>query len=289
MAPTPSTTVITSDGVEIAVHDLGGSGRPVVMAHATGLHGLVWAPAAASLPDEFRWVSFDQRGHGRSGDPPDLDFDWHGFGRDAVAVIDGLGLEHPYGVGHSSGAAGLLLAEEASPGTFAALYCYEPIVVPADPPLGRDEANWLAAGARRRRERFESRQQAYEHYRSRGLFAHWDDEALRLYVDYGFDDDFHGGVRLACRPESEALVYEMATANDCFARLADIRCPVMLAQGSDSDGLAPATVEAMEGRLAQVTTEVLTGLRHFGPLEDPARVAASIRSFLHTVKDGDAG
>ncbi len=288
VALTPPTTVITSDGVGVAVHDLGGNGRPVVMAHATGLHGLVWAPAATALGDEFRCVSFDQRGHGRSDHPPDHDFDWHGFGRDVVAVIDGLGLERPFGVGHSSGAAGLLLAEEATPGTFAALYCYEPIVVPADPPLGRDEANWLAVGARRRRDRFESRQQAYEHYRSKGLFAHWDDAALRLYVDHGFDDDPDGGVRLACRPESEALVYEMATANDCFARLGEVRCPVMLAQGSHSDGLAPATVEAMQGRLAQVTTEVLAGLRHFGPLEDPSRVAASIRSFLHTVGDGDA-
>jgi len=275
--------VITSDGVEVAVHDLGGNGPPVVMAHATGLHGLVWAPAAAALGDEVRCVSFDQRGHGRSGDPPDLDFDWHGFGRDVVAVIDALGLQHPIGVGHSSGAAGLLLAEEAHPGTFAALYCYEPIVVPADPPLGRDEANWLAAGARRRRDDFESREQAYDHYRSRGLFARWDDEALRFYVENGFEDTPDGGVRLACRPENEALVYEMATANDCFARLGDVRCPVMLAQGSDSDGLAPATVEAMEGRLTQVTTEVLEGLRHFGPLEDPRRVAASIRTFLATV------
>jgi pimeloyl-ACP methyl ester carboxylesterase len=32
-----------------------------------------------------------------------------------------------------------------------------------------------------------------------------------------------------------------------------------------------------------VTTEVLPGLGHFGPLEDPPLVAASIRSFLQSV------
>jgi len=277
--------VVTSDGIDVAVHALGGTGRPVVMAHATGLHGLVWRPVAATLADDLRCVSFDQRGHGRSGSPPDLDFDWRGFGRDALAVIDGLGLRRPFGVGHSSGAAGLLLAEEAVPGTFAALYLYEPVVVPADPPLGRDEANWLATGARRRRGVFESRQQAYDHYRSKGPFANWDDAALRQYVDHGFVDLPAGGVALACRPEHEALVYEMATANDCFSRLDEVRCPVMLAQGSDSDGLAPATVSAMEGRLGEVTTEVLPGLSHFGPLEDPALVAEAIRSFLHAVAE----
>jgi len=284
---TSPTTVFTSDGVDIAVHDFGGTGPPVVMAHATGLHGLVWSPVSASLDDGFRCVSFDQRGHGHSGDPPDLDFDWRGFGRDAAAVVHGLGLGRPFGVGHSSGAAGLLLAEEAAPGTFAALYCYEPIVVPADPPLGRDEANWLAAGARRRRDVFESRQQAFDHYRWKGPFARWDDGALHRYVDHGFADLPDGEVRLRCRPENEALVYEMATANDCFARLGEIRCPVMLARGSESDGLGPDTVEAMEARLGRVSTEVLDGLTHFGPLEDPPLVAAAIRSFLDTA--GGAG
>ncbi|MGI9022014.1 MAG: alpha/beta fold hydrolase [Acidimicrobiales bacterium] len=265
-----------------------------MLAHATGLHGMVWEPVAAQLGDGFRCVAFDQRGHGDSGDPPGLDFDWAGFGRDALAVVHGLGPsgplsgvaglsgpDRPFGVGHSSGGAGLLLAEEAAPGTFAALYLYEPVVVPADPPLGRDEANWLAAGARRRREFFDSRDQAVDHYGAKGAFGRWSPDALRLYADHGFADVPGDGVRLKCRPESEALVYEMATANDCFARLGEVRCPVLLAQGSDSDGLAPATVEAMEARLPDVTTEVLPGLGHFGPLEDPRAVAASIRSFLN--------
>ncbi|MEN3314920.1 MAG: hypothetical protein V7605_1154 [Acidimicrobiaceae bacterium] len=285
MTPTPPTTVTASDGVDVAVHLLGGEGPPAVMAHATGLHGLVWVPLAAALADRFRCVSFDQRGHGRSGDPPGLDFDWRGFALDALAVVEGVGLERPFGVGHSSGAAGLLLAEEAAPGTFAALYLYEPVVVPADPPLGRDEANWLAAGARRRRDTFDSRQQAYDHYRSKGPFVNWDDVALHQYVDHGFVDRPEGGVALACRPEHEALIYEMATANDCFTRLDEVACPVMLAHGSDSDGLAPDTVAAMVDRLSRVTTEVLPGLGHFGPLEDPPLVAASIRSFLQSVSE----
>ncbi len=290
---TPTATVTTSDGVEVAVHDLGarhlgGPRRPVVLAHATGLHGMVWQPVASRLDPvgaaaEFRCVAFDQRGHGDSSDPPGLDFDWTGFGRDAIAVVEGLGLERPFGVGHSSGAAGLLLAEEAVPGTFAALYCYEPVVVPADPPLGRDEANWLAAGARRRRESFESRQAAHDHYAAKLPFRRWSPDALRQYVDHGFADVPGGGVTLKCRPANEALVYEMATANDCFARLGEVRCPVRLVCGGDSDGLAPDTVEAMERRLPRGTTEVLAGLSHFGPLEDPSAVAGSIASFLRSV------
>ena len=282
--------VRTTDGVEVAVHDLGGSGPPVLFAHATGLHGLVWEPVAVELADGLWSVSFDHRGHGDSGLPPGLDFDWRGLARDVLAVAAALpavagpaaaGLTRPLlGVGHSSGASALLLAEQARPGTFRAVYCYEPIVVAADPPLGRDTGNWLAAGARRRREVFGSRAEAHDHYASKPPFARWAPGSLRAYVDHGFEDDPGGTVRLKCRGENEALVYEMASAHDGFARMSEVACPVLLASGSDSDALGPAVVRSLEERLPDSRTEVLPGLGHFGPLEDPPAVAASIKRFF---------
>jgi pimeloyl-ACP methyl ester carboxylesterase len=278
--------VHTSDGVEVAVHDLGGSGAPVVFAHATGLHGAVWGPLAAHLADAFHCVAFDSRGHGDSGLPPDLDFDWRGFGRDVLAVVDavsgpGSGRRgRPFGAGHSSGATAMLLAEQARPGTFRALYCYEPVIVVAELPLGRDTGNWLAAGARRRREVFDSPADAYAQYSSKPPFVRWAPEALAAYVDHGFAPLPDGTVRLKCRGGNEALVYEMASAHDGFAHMAEVRCPVMLASGSETDALGPSTIEALAGRLPDRRTEILPGLGHFGPLEDPAAVAASIRRFL---------
>ena len=57
----------------------------------------------------------------------------------------------PAGFGHSCGAAALLLAEQARPGRFSSLYCFEPIVLPDDSPLPPTlDGNPLAAGALRR-------------------------------------------------------------------------------------------------------------------------------------------
>src|SRR5437868_6259323 len=109
-------TFTSSDGFDVAAWDLGGDGPPVLMAHATGFHGLVWRPMAAALPD-FRCYSFDERGHGDSFRPPGHDYDWIGFADDALTVVDGLGLGHPFGIGHSAGAAALLMAEAFRPGT----------------------------------------------------------------------------------------------------------------------------------------------------------------------------
>ena len=277
----PSSRVAAADGVPVAVHDLGGAGPPIVFAHATGLHGLVWRTLAAHLADSYACTAFDERGHGDSGLPEDLDFDWRGFALDGLAVVDGLGAA-PFGVGHSSGATALLLAEQARPGAFRVLYCYEPVVVPADPPLGRDLGNWLAAGARRRREVFASRDEARDNYAGKAPFDRWSPEALADYVEHGFADQPDGSVRLKCRGEHEALVYEMASAHDGFGRMGEVRCPVVVARGGDTEAMSPPALAGLVERLPDARVEVLPGLGHFGPLENPAAVAASIRAFLTT-------
>lgn len=279
---------VAVDGVEVVVHDLGGRGPVLLFAHAAGLHGRVWAPLVEHLTDRFRCVAFDARGHGESGPWLTPAFCWHELALDVLAVADALDVEHLYGVGHSSGGTALLLAEQNRPGTFAGLYCFEPVVVPADPPLGRDPDNWLAAAARRRRDSFASCAEAYDHYASRSPLASVDPAALQAYVRYGFDATSDGSVRLKCRPEHEARLYEMATAHDCFGRLGEVRCPVMLACGGASEACLPGPAGDIAARLPRSSTEELPGLGHLGPLEDPSTVAASIARYVGTLPPAEA-
>ena len=275
-----SIPLVACDGVRIAVHELSGGGPNLILAHATGFHGLVWRPVAERLAPRFACLAPDLRGHGDSALPEDLDFDWHGFAADVLAVVDGLELERPFAAGHSSGATALLLAEQERPGTFAALYCYEPIIVPADPPLGRDRESWLADSTRRRRSAFPSRIEAQRRYAGKPPLSELDPSVLRAYVEHGFEDAPDGGVRLKCAPEHEALVYEMATAHDCFVHLARVRCPVTLARGGRSEAFTPDRGAAVAARLPRVTREQHETLGHLGPLEDPRAVADSIQRAL---------
>ena len=267
--------MLTADGVRIAVHELGGTGPALVLAHATGFHGQVWRPVVDELASRFSCVAPDLRGHGDSAPPAGSDFDWHGFAADVLAVVDGLGLERPLGAGHSSGATALLLAEEARPGTFAGLYCFEPIIVPAEPPLGRDLDSWLAESTRRRRAEFASRSEAERRYAARLPLCDLDPRALSAYVEHGFQD-VPEGVRLKCSPEHEALVYEMATAHDCFSHLARVRCPVTLVRAGRSHAFMADREAAIAARLPRVRCEQRSALGHMGPLEDPRGVARSI-------------
>ena len=279
--------VEASDGVAIATYDLGGEGPPLILAHATGFHGRVWLPAARNLRDHFHCWAFDFRFHGASGRPPSGDYHWDGFGRDVLAVVAGLRMEQPFAVGHSSGGAAVLLAEEARSGTFAALYCYEP-VVPADRTLGRSlRGDDLAAAARRRRDVFPSRAEAFDNYRAKQPFPTFDPDALSAYVEWGFRDLPDGTVQLACRPEDEARIYEAVWDHQAYARLHAVACPVALASGGPRSQFGVEIIKALAARMTRPTRiEVHDELGHFGPLERPQIVAAAVTQALAALASG---
>jgi pimeloyl-ACP methyl ester carboxylesterase len=278
---TPDGRVTTPDGVGVAYYDFGGNGPPLLLAHATGFCGPVLAPMAAHLRGQFHCVALDERAHGASDPPPGDNFDWHGFATDVLTVVEHLGLERPFGFGHSCGGAALLLAEEARPGTFAALYCFEPVIYPGDEPLAPTfEGNPLAAGALRRREVFGSRHEAITNYAGKAPFDRIDPDALTAYVDNGFAPVEGDGIRLRCPGAHEAQVFAHAFSHDAYAHLAEVRCPVTLACGAATDGFGPELLGAFAQRLRSPTTVVLPDMGHFGPLEDPAAVAASVQRSL---------
>jgi len=279
----PPLRLSSTDGVDVAAYDLGGDGSPLLLVHATGFHGRVLTPLAAGLQDRFHCWTFDERGHGDSSRPPSGSFDWHGFGDDTLAAVDGLGLERPFGVCHSAGGAALLMAEQARPGTFRALYLYEPVVIPVDPPIGPQDDNPLAIGARRRREVFPSRDEAYANFAAKAPFQVLRHDALRAYVDHGFVDQPDGSVRLKCQRDDEAETYRMGSAHDAFGRAGLVRCPVTVACGAETDALGAPVAAQLADALPAARLDVLPGLGHFGPLQDPDAVAASILRFASPI------
>ncbi|MCU0311265.1 MAG: alpha/beta hydrolase [Acidimicrobiales bacterium] len=267
----------STSGVDLAVHDLGGDGPAALMVHANGLHGLVWPVVAERIPDRHCW-SVDLRAHGDSPLPVGVELGWSGFVDDVLAVVDGLGLERPFGIGHSLGGAALVMAELRRPGTFRALWCFEPVIMPAalitDEPIAD---NPMSAGARRRRDRFPSFAAAVANYASKPPFDALDPRALEAYVAHGFADDGEGSVRLKCAPEHEAEIFARGSVSDAFLHLHEVACPVTVAVG-DTSGPGPAAFAAdIAAALPQGHLQAFPDAGHFAPLEDPAAVALGIR------------
>ena len=284
------TYVPSRDGVEVAVHDLGGpthGAAPVALfAHATGFHGRAWEPVAARLADRVRCVALDLRGHGEARTPEDLTFEWSGFGADVVAVLD-AGVLPPgapvLGVGHSMGGAALVLAARERRGVFAALWMYEPVIPPPGALLSADGPNPLADGAARRRARFDSLDAAIANYASKPPLDALRADALRAYVEGGFAVEPGGEAVLRCRPEWEAATFRMARHSGAWDALGQLDIPVVVAVGAEEpftpSAFADAIVtDARHGRLSRHPE-----LGHFGPLEDPDTIAEEVAALAATV------
>lgn len=263
----------STDGVDVAVHDLGGAGEPLLLVHATMFCGPIWGPVAAHL-DRFHAYAPDLRAHGLTPLPPGAPLEWSSIAEDVLAVVDHLGLEAPRAVGHSMGAACLLLAELARPGTFSALWLYDPVVRPT-PELGESEST-LAAGAQRRRAAFESRQAALDNFSAKPPLDRVDEAARRAYVEHAFEELADGSVTLRCRPELEAAIYERGAFHGAFDRLGEVGCPTTVAHGFPEEGRPSCWAPDIARRLPRGRELTFEELSHFGPLEAPATVAAAI-------------
>lgn len=284
----PSTTRIAgADGVGIAVHHWGGDGPPVLLAHPTGFHGRIWAPVAQRLVEaRHRVWSFDFRGHGDS-DAPDGDYSWHGFASDVLAVTDHLGIAGDpdlLAAGHSKGAASLLLAEVERPATFPFMWLFEPIVLPFDEPQPANHDNPLSLSARRRRDAWRSIADAYAAFSSKPPLNVMSEESLRAYVDYAFRDRGDGVLVLKCRPENESKVYAQSSTHGVYARLGEIASVTRVAVGETTDAISEPIARMIVDRLRNGSLEVMPGLGHFGPQQDPDATVASMLAFERSVR-----
>jgi len=134
--------------------------------------------------------------------------------------------------------------------------------------------------ALRRKEHFASRAAALANFAGKPPFASFTPDALQLYVEHGFVDAPGGGVTLACRREDEAATYHDAVPANARARLPEMRLPVHVAVGGLSTHVAPAGFAEAVALLPDATFEIMDGVGHFGPFEDPPLVAASIIAAL---------
>jgi pimeloyl-ACP methyl ester carboxylesterase len=267
-----ATRLVSADGTGIAVHELGGSGPVLLVAHATGLCGQAYLPFAAELAERHRVVAVDLRGHGDADLPAGDDFAWTGMAEDVLAVVDHLGGGPVAAFGHSMGGAALLLAEKARPGTLARAYLYEPIVWPTGF-HHEGGVNPMSAPARKRRASFPSRAEALARYAGRPPLCWLRADALAAYVEHGFADQPDGTVTLKCTPESEARTFEAEEAVTVDT-VAGVAVPTVVAVGG-AEGRPPALGPGLVAALADASLVHFDHLGHFGPLQDPVSVARS--------------
>lgn len=273
--------VNSTDGVQVAVHDLAGHDRdlPLLISHATGFHGYCYLPVAEALATRFHSIAFDYRGHGDTPQPAHVAVDWNRYTDDVEAVA--LSLTRPLpAFGHSMGGACLLMAAHRHPDLFSHLVIYEPIVFP---PQAIDETEnpvHLAESARRRRSTFASYEAAIANFAAKPPLSALTPAALDAYVRHGFRQDSDGQVHLKCVPELESRTYEMSRSHHAWDMLPEITIPVLVVCGLPSPDSPAQFAGAVAERLGNGAHLQLDDLDHFGPMTNPDRIAELITNAI---------
>ncbi|MFT3855802.1 MAG: alpha/beta hydrolase [Ilumatobacteraceae bacterium] len=273
---TPPNPVPSTDGVQLAVHDLGGAGPTLLISHATGFHGRCYIPVADALADRFHSVAFDYRGHGDTPQP-ERPIDWERYGDDALAMAQALVAASGaplVAFGHSMGGACLLMAAHRDPSLFARLVLFEPIVFPTEGVRPPGEDSPLVGGARRRRSSFASYEAAIANFAAKPPLNAFTPEALEAYVRYGFAQAPDGTVHLKCRPEIESGTFELGGKHDTWSVLESIEVPVVVAAGRAEETQPPSLVaEEVAAKLPNGRFARLAALDHFAPMTAPEVIA----------------
>ncbi len=275
---------------EVSYLEWMGEGAPVHFAHATGFNSDTYRALLQPLSDTFHLIASDARGHGSTTLEirPGLARGWAVFRNDLFDFLQAKEASPLILAGHSMGAVTSLMAAAEFPSRVRALVLIEPVLfsVPlrerALAVAGMQPKNDLEQGALRRRERFDSREAAFQAYCGRGIFATWPDEMVRDYIAGGFLQEADGAVRLACPPVWEAEIYRCAPAR--LDRLAPrIRCPVTLLHGGKS-GACPEKEAIRFAKAHRRTRRIcMPKAGHFLAMEHPELVRDEIRRMAETL------
>ena len=279
---------VETNGQQIAVYDLGGDGPPVVVTHGASLCGMMMAPAVAALQQTHRVFCVDLRAHGQSTNSETPAMTWDAIASDLPAVFDyirstsGVSDDHQLlGVGHSLGGACLIMAEHQVPGSLKALWLYEPIFFPKEPPIHLARSQLLIDGALRRKTGFESLGAAKERLGSKPPMGSFTTECLDAYLQFGIndiDDETEEGhtVVVACDPQLEAEIYKNANSGS-GQLISETELAITIAVGGDDGDRVPAIKNSVAGLDLDVSE--FDGFGHFAPFEHPEVIAQEVASW----------
>lgn len=187
-----------------------------------------------------------------------------------------------FAAGHSLGGYLTLLAALKRPRLFRAVVLLDaPVIGPlrgrmlgATKLLGIVDRVTPAGAVRERRSRWDTREQARQHFRTRRLFRHFTEQCLEDYVRHGLVRE-NGELRLVIDPAIEYRIYR--TIPHAMSRgLGALRVPAGFAVGERSDVARRAGLAATR-RLGPVH-KVSGG--HLFPFEHPREAAAAVHELL---------
>jgi 3-oxoadipate enol-lactonase len=253
------------NGQKIYYEDTGGSGLPVVLAHGFLMDSEMFAPQVAALSPEFRVITWDERGFGRTefdGKP----FSYWDSARDCLGLLDHLGIKRAVIGGMSQGGYLSLRAALTAPERVLALVLIDTQATPEDPALSGGY------------------QQMIDTWASVGPIDELAQTIARIIIN-----DPHENARWIAKWQARphALIREpghcLLHRDDISDRLPEIKCPALVIHGTADTAIPLPRMRIMANGLRNSEVVEIEGAAHAANLTHPQPVNAALLPFLRRI------
>jgi pimeloyl-ACP methyl ester carboxylesterase len=257
--------VVTVGDLPLYFTDTGGDGPAVLLGHGFFLDHTIFAAQAEALAPRWRVIAWDARGHGRTPDAPaDAEYTYWDHARDALGLLDHLGIDRAVFGGLSQGGFIALRAALLAPERVAGLVLWDTEATPCDP---QDKIGYSAMFAALR-----------EHGPVDDLTAPL---STQLLGESSLRDGWRERWRTAGRLPLGPAAYCLLERDDIAERLGEIACPALLMWGEHDASLPRDRMDLLAGRLPGAgSVHTITGAAHTPTLTHPDQVNALLTEFL---------
>ncbi|MEY2448642.1 MAG: 3-oxoadipate enol-lactonase [Acidimicrobiaceae bacterium] len=249
------------NGQHLYFEDTGGPGPAVVFSHGFLMDHEMWAPQVDALSDEFRCITWDERGFGAT--PATEPFTYYDSAADCLALLDHLGIDQAVLAGMSQGGFISLRAALAAPERVKALVLIDTqsgteddAVAPAYEALHDD---WVANGP-----------------------GNVQDVIAGLIIGPGVDPAPWLAKWNAAPPGNLTLPFRCLMGRDDITdRIGEITCPAIIFHGDEDQAIPISKAEALDEALPHSQgVVVIEGAPHASNLSHPDEVNGPLREFL---------
>lgn len=249
------------NGQRIRFEDSGGSGAPVIFSHGFLMDHEMFAPQVEELSDEFRCITWDERGFGetRATKP----FSYYDSAADCLGILDHLGIESAVLAGMSQGGFLSMRAALTAPDRVRALVLIDTQAGVEDPATLQGytamQDEWIANGP-----------------------ANVQDAVAGIILGGGVDPKPWFDKWAVLPRDGFQLAYQcLVERDDITDRLPEITCPAMIVHGDADQAIPMEKAEALRDGLANSEVFVVVkGAAHAGNLSHPDQVNPPLREFL---------
>ncbi|MCB0993034.1 MAG: alpha/beta hydrolase [Acidimicrobiales bacterium] len=254
------------NGQSIRFDDSGGDGPPIIFSHGFLMDRTMFADQVESLRDSYRCITWDERGFGET--PATGPFTYWDSARDALALLDHLGIDSAVFVGMSQGGFLSLRAALLEPERVRAL-------VLIDSQAGVDDAETL------------------EGYR--GMIAHWKSgqplgEVGQMVAGLilGEPNLMQKWIQIWESRDRDGIEYPagaLLDRDDITDRLAEIACPVLSIHGEQDMAITMDRAEALQAAVSHARGLVkVPGAAHAPNMTHPQIVNPALGAFLDSLE-----